>query len=490
MILSRSKKYLVLLTAMATGADAYAQRGKGFSALPPSPDSAVVYASHQYAPHSFLHRFFMGSNYRRAWEQKVTVPVLHFSGSGFVIKDLGGGMQTKSLHLADAQGKAWSLRTVNKDASKGTLSPALRNRIGRNLTQDLISAAFPYAAPLAGELAAAAGVGAARPPVFYVAPDTAFGPYQNIFSGSLCTLEERDPGFDSTESSEVLLKNIRSSNRYRIQQAVYLRARLLDMLIGDWDRHAGNWRWGLKDSAGHFYCYALARDRDWAFYKSAGFLPWLAQKTGSIPCLIPFTPKLKNVKMQSWKSWEMDREFTNRLNAAEWQAVMASFCTALNDEALAAAVKVLPASVQATDGAGFVQTLKSRRDALEKEVMKYRRFLMQEAVVNGSDEAETFRIAMANDSLKISVYQTASQRLLYEKTFVAGETYGITLNGFGGDDAFEVADNVKSRIRITVNGGEGRDRYNIKGKIRCRINDATADNNDVLSKGGAKLHLK
>ena len=490
MILSRIEKYVVLSMALAASAGTSAQTGKSFSASSPSTDSVRVYASQQYRPHSFLRRLLMGSNYRDEWGQTVTLPVFHFSGSGFRIKDLGGGMQTKSLHLVDAHGKPWSLRTVNKEAIDDGLVPALRNRIGRNLSQDLISAAFPYAAPMAGEIAHAAGITAARPPVFYVAADTAFGPYQTFFSGSLCTLEERDTGFDSTDNSETLLKNIRSSKRYRIQQEVYLRARLLDMLIADWDRHADNWRWGIKDSVGSLYYYAVPRDRDWAFYKGGGLLPWLTQKTGSIPCLIPFTQKLKNVKRQSWKSWEMDREFTNALEAADWRKVIASFCAALSDDAIVDAVKVLPAAVYATEGETFVQKLKSRRDALPKQVMKYRRFLVQEAVVNGSNEAETFRVIAAKDSLKISVYETATQRLLYEKVFVAGETYVITLNGFGGDDTFDVVENVKSRIRLVINGGEGRNNYNIRGDIRHRINDTSVGSNEIINQSRATQKLK
>lgn len=484
------KQYLAFLPGFLLGLCALAQTNNSAAVFYSKGDSIISRASTQYRSNSFLRTLFMGSNYRSEWQQNVTVPVFHLSQTGFKVKELGGGMQTKSLHLVDAQGKEWALRTVNKVITDAALTPAMRNHLGRGLAQDLISTAFPYAAPLAGQLAKAAGITAARPTLFYVADDAAFAQYRGLFAGELCTLEERDPGFDSTIGSEALLKRIRGESGGKVQQQVYLRARLLDMLMADWDRHADNWRWGVRDSAGATFYYAVPRDRDWAFYKSKGVIPWLIKKTGTIRCLVPFTQKLKNVKRQSWKSWEMDREFTASLNTGEWEKAIASFCASLSDKAIESAVKVLPASVYTSDGEAFVQKLKSRRDAMQAQVMKYYRFLAQDVVINGSDESETFSVVGMNDSLNIRVTQTGTPKLLYERNFSADETSSITLNGFGSDDVFEIKEEVKSRIRFTINGGGGRDSYTIKGDVHCRVNDAVADNNAVLFQGQAKLKLK
>lgn len=437
-------------------------------------DSIVHVASLDYEANSVLRRLFMGDNYRAEWAQAVQVPVFHFTGSGFVAKDLGGGMQTKSLHMVDAQGKYWGLRTVNKKITDGGLSPGLRNSLGRKFSQDFISAGFPYAVPLAGELAHAAGINAARARIFYVADDPGLGEYRAIFAGTLCTLEERDPGFDNTDNSETFLANLRNSNRYKVQQAVYLKARLLDMLIADWDRHAGNWRWGLKDSAGFLFYHAVPRDRDWAFYYSKGWLPWLAQKTGAVKCFVPFDEKLKKLKAQCWKSWTMDRELTNELDEAAWTKILDEFTASLTDEALENAVRTaMPASIYALDGESFVRKLKSRRDALPKEALMYYRFLVEEPVVNGSDEAETFVLTPDDDGLRLTVYAAGNkERPVYQRHFLNNKTYRLTLNGFGGDDAFVVDENAASKIRIVINGGEGNDSYDLQGAVRTRVFDA------------------
>jgi len=41
---------------------------------------------------------------------------------------------------------------------------------------------------------------------------------------------------------------MKESNRHTVDQYQYLKSRLFDMLISDWDRHEDNWRWGVVKS--------------------------------------------------------------------------------------------------------------------------------------------------------------------------------------------------------------------------------------------------
>ena len=60
--------------------------------------------------------FFIGKNYRKEWGQPVRVPVLNFQVDlgGIKPKEEGGGRQTRSLELRDAQDRKWVLRSVRK----------------------------------------------------------------------------------------------------------------------------------------------------------------------------------------------------------------------------------------------------------------------------------------------------------------------------------------------------------------------------------------
>ncbi len=453
-------------------------------------DSVVTFAGLHYQPNSFLRRLLMGSNYRDAWKEYVTLPVFYFSRSGFRIEELGGGMQTKSLQMVDKQGKEWALRTVDKDVS-AALPSGIRKTLVQKASQDFISASFPYGAPLAGALANAVGVPSAKPQLFFVADDSALGPYRQLFANTICMLEEREPGFDSPDNIKTTVDNIRQSSLYKIQQPLLLKARLLDMIMADWDRHSDNWRWGIKDSAGLKYYHAIPRDRDWAFYQSKGFVPKLVQLSGGMRCFINFSLEVKKIKNLSWKAWTLDKNFLNEMGAADWEEAIRDVQALLTDSVIETVVRKMPASIYAMHGSEFISTLKSRRDHLKKAVMKYYHFLSEEVLINGSNEDETFSISSSGNELRIAVYRMDSvKKMIYERRFSRSETYFITLNGLAGNDVFEIDEHTKSKIRLIINGGEGRNHYSIKGDIRTKVNDTALENNAFGYQGQANIHLE
>ena len=79
-------------------------------------DSVVITsASLDYNANNFT-RWLMGDNYRDEWAQKVDLPVFDIGKvkGGLKVLQQGGGFQTRSLRLADAQGKEYVLRSVEK----------------------------------------------------------------------------------------------------------------------------------------------------------------------------------------------------------------------------------------------------------------------------------------------------------------------------------------------------------------------------------------
>ena len=87
-------------------------------------------------------------------------------------------------------------------------------------------------------------------------------------------LEEREPipKGEETKSEQKLVKKLIEDNDDRVDQKAFLRARLLDFLIADWDRHFDQWRFGEKDTGKGKLYYPIPRDRDQAFSYSDGLL--------------------------------------------------------------------------------------------------------------------------------------------------------------------------------------------------------------------------
>src|SRR3982751_1803393 len=80
-----------------------------------NPYLRTVIAGQEYKT-SQWHEWLWGEDYREEWSTPVTFPVLNLDSAygGLTPLKEGGGRQTKSLHMKDAQGRRYVLRSVNK----------------------------------------------------------------------------------------------------------------------------------------------------------------------------------------------------------------------------------------------------------------------------------------------------------------------------------------------------------------------------------------
>ena len=462
----------------------------GFS-QPSFPDTVISPASTQYRT-SFPGRLIAGNNYRQEWITPVAMPVFHLKESGLIIKELGGGMQTKSLRLLDKNKREWVLRSVDKEA-EGALPKQLKFPFVINFVQDQISASYPYAPLVVDYLARATHIIAARPRLYFVADDEMFGEYRKIFANTVCFLEQREPTPDNseTESTGKVMEEIIEQNDHLVLQEMVLRARLLDMHVGDWDRHADQWRWGVIDSGSAKYYYAIPRDRDQAFFWTNGLLPRFI-KLFTMKHINGFKRESKNLKNLNFKSWRFDKTFLNELDAAIWEKVTKEFQAKLTDKVIETAVKKLPKEIYAIRGGRLQQRIKNRRNTLPKNVMKYYKFLSNTVDISGTDEEELFEIKDQGKYVRVSVFRIKNNkagRKIYERVFDEDDTRFINLAGFGGNDHFRVDENTSSRITIKIAGGEGKDTYDIKGKLKANVYDSFSDNNKVINHSRSKIHF-
>ena len=77
----------------------------------------------------------------------------------------------------------------------------------------------------------------------------------------------------SIESSEDFYEHIRRDEKYRLDEEAYIKARVFDILIGDFDRHLDQWRWAEteKEDGTHIF-HPIPRDRDQVFSNFDGSL--------------------------------------------------------------------------------------------------------------------------------------------------------------------------------------------------------------------------
>lgn len=442
--------------------------------LAPRPEAAtaVVRANTRYGAGRFK-TWLQGRNYRREWQQPVRVPVLDLATAqgGLVPLKRGGGLQTKSLRLRAAGGQEFVLRSVEKNTD-ASVPGFLHETFAAAIVQDQISAAHPYAALAVPPLAEAAGVGHTDPRLVLVPDDPRLGLYRREFAGTLALFEARDPaaprGFTGRPAPKVystpeVLAQLQASARHRVDQRAVLRARLLDMVLADWDRHDDQWRWLAYPRPGGGRLFrALPRDRDQALFVNEGFLPRRASAEYLLPRIQGFGYRFRNVNSFNYNGRYFDHSFLTELSRADWRALADSVQAALTDAVLVAGLRQWPDSIYRFSGPAVLAKLRAHRAQLPAWADQYYRFLAQAVDVVGSDEPEEFDVERLDDAhTRVAVYARAPAgprgALRYARTFVTGETQEIRLYGQGVADVFRLTGRVGRGPVVRVVGGDGVD---------------------------------
>lgn len=448
-------------------------------------DSVVISASDQYKSPSGFRKFFLGSNYRKEWGMPVEMKVFNIrtAKGGLTVKSLGGGKQTKSLKLVDKNGHEWALRSIDKDPEKA-LPANLRGSIAQGILQDMISASHPYAPLVVPTLAKAVDVVTADPELYFIPDDPALGIYRKTFANTVAFLEDRDPTADRTDtkSTNTVINKLWDDNDNHVIQKEVLKARVLDMLIGDFDRHPDQWKWGIEDTGKGKLYFPIPRDRDQAFFNSDGFFVKIVSYF-AIPYLHGFKTDFHKINRFNEVAKNFDRVFLNQLDERDWTEVLDNFQQKMTDEVIINAVKKLPAKIFATDSAVLVNKLISRRGEIKKEGLKFYRFLSREVAVSGSNKKEYFHIENDNDLLKLSIYkkntENDSVKLMYRRVLDPAVTKELQLYGLNGEDEFKIDSDVGSRMKIRIIGGKGEDTFRLDGKVRKYLYDLNTEKNDL-----------
>jgi hypothetical protein len=462
-------------------------------AIPIYSKLVLAPASTQYKEAHGLKKLVNGNNYRKEWNTPVYYKVFDINSEkgGFKISGIGGGKQTKSLKLTDKQGREWALRTIDKDPAEA-IPVNLRGSFAQDIVQDLISAAHPYAPLTVPDLARAAGIPTAQPELFYVPDDRALGYYRPLFAKKIAMLELRDLYKDDDGRSSLKIFNkMRDDNNKTVDQQAVLNARLLDMLLGDYDRHFDQWKWVEGDTGKGKIYIPIPRDRDQVFFKSDGLLVRFASRR-FLPYMRGFKKDFSNINLFNMVAKDFDRVFLNNLDETKWTEVAQQFSSKVTDTVIKTAVLKMPPEIYAIRGKEITEALISRRNQLEKESLKYYRLQSQVVQVIGRNKNEYFHLTNQNDSVKLDVHSYTSKDtsfLMYSRTFDVKHTKELQLYGFGGEDVFRVDPDVRSRIKLRIIGGRGLDSFHISNKSKTFIYDNVKDSNILIGNRHVKNRI-
>jgi hypothetical protein len=467
---------LLLVASSLVGAQARAQR----------PGQAVqAVAGPQYRAGA-LRRMLLGESYRALWTAPFQAPVLDpdtFAG-GLTVEQQGGGLSTESLRLIGRNGHEYVFRSVDKNVTPA-LAPDLRGTLSQAVVQDLVSGKHPASALMVPPLLDAVGVLHATP-ALYVMPDHPFlGELRERFRGRLGMVEERPvdgfAGSRDVQGSEEFRKKIEADPGERPDARAFLTARLMDILLGDWDRHWDQWRWARFDAGGIHWWRPIPRDRDNAFNDQEGVIPSLGR--GLVPILVHFEPEYDRLRRYENQPAELDRLILSGLPRSAWDSTSRFIRSRLTDAVIDDAVRRVPAPYFAAAGEELAATLKARRDALPAIAAEHYALLAREVDVHTTDSAETADVVrLPGGGVDVTIRSAGDRGApYYHRVLSPAETREVRLYLHGGGDRATVrGTSAGGGILVRVIGGGGDDRLAdvsaARGGRRTVFYDDTGDN--------------
>jgi hypothetical protein len=407
------------------------------------PPTVVVVPGERYRA-GWLGRIFLGSTWRDLWTTPIQVPVLDLGSfdGGLTPGREGGGLQTKSLHFKSANGHHWDFRSVDKDPTR-VLEPDIRESLLGSLAQDLTSVENPAGALITAPFLDAAGVLHPSPLLFVMPDDPRLGEFRSSFAGMLGLMESHDekrfPGVDKLLTTYELFERLEKRSDERVDPRDYLRARLIDIFVGDWDRHVDQWRWVRIHEGGAGIWRAVPRDRDEALSRFNGVVPDIAEYYTKQ--LVSFRADYPSIEKLTFSGRYTDRRFLVGLEKPEWDAVTADLVAKLTDATIDEAVHRMPKEFYAKQGAKIRGMLRSRRDKLPRASEDFYRLLAQDVDVRGTEGADDIEVVRnADRSVGVTLYSRdpgTGQRVgapFFHRTFKSDETDQIRLYLLGGAD--------------------------------------------------------
>ncbi|MDC6389020.1 ShlB/FhaC/HecB family hemolysin secretion/activation protein [Maribacter sp. PR1] len=455
---------------------------------------------------SGFYKFLWGERYRSYFGKPVNAPVVNLDtlyGGLHVVKE-GGGHQSFSLRLADKDGKQYAMRSLRKSALKflkfklpgiSYSSDDYRDTWAEEVISDFFTTAHPYMQLVVNPLAESVGINHSDTELFYVPRQPQLEQYNENFGDELYFIQRRPSdeqfnykGYRRTidkvsgtvkdfESTTDMLERIKRDESFAIDQKNFIRARIFDMLIGDWDRHQDQWRWiEYETPDGEKEFMPVPRDRDNVFPRFDGNAMKL------VKLFVPTTKRwqtfdgdIDNAKWQNMGGNKLDRALLTKYGTEVWVEEAKYIQEHMTPEVIENAFMRLPVEVRDETAEFLKSSLEERLKTLPEKAGEYGEYLNKVVAITGTEKDDLFEVQkLPNGELSVRVKRLLTDEkneIFFQRIFKESETEQVWLYGLGDDDIFQVAGTENPGIKLKIIGGYGEDIYDIENKKRVLIYD-------------------
>lgn len=472
------------------------------------------YASPQYVNKSIytkeelkrsgIYKSLWGEHYRDdyATEIKIKTALLDTLYGGLKPIRKGGGHQTNSIRLVDNNGRQYAMRSAKKSALRFIqyflfkteyLEADVEQTYFIQLLQDYWTTANPYGGLTIGDLADAVGILHPNPKLYYIPKQKALGDYNANYGDNIYFIEERlSEGQEDVVSlgqgdkiinTLELFEELRKKDPVTIDERLYIRTRIFDNLIGDWDRHADQWKWTeTKDESGETRYRPIPRDRDQVYSDFDGFiLGALTTLTPPLRFMQRYDEDYNHVKWYNDAGDDVDLAVLKNHKREDWIEEAQFIKTNITDEIIEKAFLNLPPEINPEKVARVKKALKGRLENIEENANDVYEYLSRCVLVTGTDKDDFFTITRMPDGKTRIVGQRNIKGekgdTFWDVTYTRNDTKEIWIYGLADDDTFKITGEGNKRIHIKIIGGNGNDTYEAVNPKNIKIYDHKKEEN-------------
>ena len=259
-------------------------------------------------------------------------------------------------------------------------------------------------------------------------------------------------------------------------------------MVGNWDRHQGQWRWARMP--GQPLWEPLPEDADQAFTRYEGKAMGAARSV--VPRFMRYSGEYpKRIEGLTTNNYDVTRWLLADVEWPVFEEVARELVAQMTDAAIDEAMHQMPPEWYAIDGAQMTKDLRQRRDGLVGYARKFYLHLADRVDVRGSDRADLASVQHFEDgSLQLTLSPLgaggAAGTPYYARRFSPKETQEIRLYLLGGNDRVVASGPRKGGIHVRVLGDAGNDTVDDSQSGGLDVEDGRGDN--VVKRGpGTKV---